>query len=286
MDLWNQILSKEADIYINIFITIFGLFLGYLIDKVKNKDPQVHVGDTTHTTNTVNITKIISESKKSPHRKSNDDQLFMIFMGAVLISVGITYLFYREEILTTIRYLSLFSFSLWGGGTAHSIIKRQFEGLNWFLYLMFIVIFVIASLFIIDQAFTPKYPPTHFEYSQQIINERGVYGLSGVFSAKDGVWFLVHLFGVLLIFGSQYIMLMSSIYFATMGRYIIRGQVDDEPWIARKVKRYGNFYKNIIFVSLMMFMSYFLVSGIFLLWIENDLPVHVNNFIYTVLHGR
>jgi len=274
--------SKEVDIYISLFMTILGLVLGLIIDSFKqNKYQGASHSNTTITSVTVNniVKPITSQANSSP---SGDGLMFVI--GFVLLVAGTIYLFNRLEILNALYYATVFVVSLWSGGILHGLFKGRFYGWRWIANLVFYGVFFIATFHIVNKAMTPNFAPENFKFSQQLIKQYGLLGLGGYFTLLDFKWFIFHLTGVLLLFFSMIRLSLSTTYFAVMGRYMV-SEEEQEPWIAKRTRKYAGFWDNIIFISLFLLASYYLIAGNFFMWLEYQFPKEMESFISGVLHG-
>lgn len=282
MEFLEVLKSKEVDIYISLFMTLLGLVLGLLIDSVKqNKSQGVSQSNTTITSVTVN--NIVKPTTSQTNSSSNDDGL-MFVIGFILLATGTIYLFNRLEVLNSLYYATVFIISLWSGGILYSLFVREFSGWRWVANLVFYGAFFIATFHIVNKAMTPNYAPENFKLSQQLIKSHGLLGLGNYFTILDFKWFSFHLIGVLLLFFSMIRLSLSTTYFAIMGGYIASKE-EQEPWLAKRTRKYAGFWRNIIFISLFLLASYYLVAGNFFMWFEYQFPKEMESFINKVLRG-
>ena len=174
MTLWEQITSKEVDIYISLFVTIVGLIFGILIDIIrKNNIERRPINNSVQVQNSVTINKIfkVSKSNRKYHSK-RDDQEALFIVGAVLLALGITYLFFRSEILTILTYVTILSISTLVGGVINSIYQGYYSGLAWSVYVIFTCLTIVGAIFVVNKAINPNFAPKYFDYSQEIINSK------------------------------------------------------------------------------------------------------------------
>ncbi|EGQ7979687.1 hypothetical protein RUK22_003387 [Vibrio cholerae] len=282
MELLEVLKSKEIDIYISLFMTLLGLVLGLIIDSFKQRNLQGENQVNCQVTS-ITVNNIVKQQANQKNSSSNDDDM-MFFIGFFLLVTGIVYLFNRLEILNFLYYLTVFIVSLWSGGILHSLFKGKFAGWRWFANLAFYGVFFIVTFHIVNKAITPNFAPTNFKFSQQIINAYGLLGLSDYFSFLDFKWFIFHLLGVLLLSFSMIRLSLSTTYFAVMGNYITSND-EQEPWLAKRTRKYANFWRNIVYLSICLFISYYLIAGDFFMWFEYQFPQEMEIFINKVLHG-
>lgn len=282
MEIFEIIKSKEVDIYISLFMTILGLALGLVIDFVRiEKGSNSSGGKGVAVSVTVN--NIVNSQRDQNSGASNDEGL-IILIGFFLFISGVIYVFNRLEILSALYYLTVFVVSLWSGGILYGLLKGRFSGWRWFANLFFYGAFFIAFFHIVNKAITPNYAPDNFIFSQQIIIQYGILGLGSYFSWLDLKWFMFHLLGVLLLFFAMMRLALSATYFSVMGNYIT-SEGHQEPWLARRTRKYAYFGENIILISVFLFASYYLVSGNFFMWFEYELPKELESFVSKVLRG-
>ncbi|PWC16281.1 hypothetical protein DDT52_18935 [Brenneria roseae subsp. roseae] len=282
MSLLEAIQSKELDIYISLFFTLLGLGLGVIVDSIRNKGPSVKNQQGNFFNLTVN--NVINLTSPPAHRPQ-DEQELVLFICFLSIILGIIYLFLRSEVLYVLSSITIFSISLWAGGTLHGLYKGYLRGSAWFFSLVFASAFCAANLFLVNKAFSPDYAPRYFQYSQEIINRYGVTGLSNYFNKQDALWFVFHLAGVCLLFLAEIRMTLFSIYFLA-ARKALRSESAGESWIVRRTNKYANPNKNILYVTLLSVIAYYFISGKFFMWFEYSFPVQFGNLIDFVLYGR
>ncbi|WP_157839612.1 hypothetical protein [Comamonas testosteroni] len=282
MNLLDIIKSKQVDIYISLFFTILGLVLGVLVDYLRSAKPSL----VNQQGNIFNLTlnNIANPPGSTPNQRQDDQGLFAM-IAALTIVCGIVYLFFRSDILNILSFITIFTISLWAGGTLHSLYKGYFSGSAWFVSLVFSSSFCILALFLVGKALSPDYAPKYFQYSQDIINKYGVTGLKTYFNAQDFRWFMFHLLGVFFLFQAKIRMALSSTYFLTAGKLSL-AESQREPWIVKRTRKYASLSTNIIYVSLLSVAAYYLISGNFFMWFEYKFPGQFKIFINTVLHGR
>lgn len=282
MNLLDAIQSKQIDIYISLFFTLLGLVLGVIVDSLRsgNSSPANQQGHIFNLT----VNNVITPPR-STTRQAQDDQDLFALITVLTVIFGISYLFFRSEILNILSFITMFSISLWAGGTLHSLYKGYFVGGAWFVSLVFSSFFCIFALFLVSKAFSPDYAPKYFPYSQEIINKYGVAGLKVYFNEQDFIWFIFHLVGVFLLFQAKIRMMLSSAYFLTAGKLSL-AENPTEPWIVKRTRKYANLNTNILYVSLLSVGAYYFISGNVFMWFEYKFPVQFKSFIEIVLHGR
>jgi len=284
MEIFEILKAKEIDIYISLFMTILGLILGLIIDSFRKKQEPNSVHNTDVITS-VTVNSIIKLQPSNNSTPSNDEGLVFL-IGLLLLATGTIYLFNRLEILNSIYYITVFVISLWSGGILHSLFKGRFTGWRWVVNLVFYSAFFVATFLIVNKAISPNHAPENFKHAQQLINEYGLLGLSDYFTLLGLKWFIFHLVGVMLLFFAMIRLTFSATYFAVMGGYIFSGDVDrQEPWLARRTRKYARFWKNIVVTSILLFISYYLIAGDFFMWFEYVFPTEMESFINNVLHG-
>ncbi|WP_434986332.1 hypothetical protein [Vreelandella zhaodongensis] len=282
MEMLEIIKSKEVDIYISFFMTIFGLVLGLIVDSIR-QGKGTAICERNETSISVTVNNIVTPPRSGNSPPSKDENL-MIVIGFFLLVTGAIYLFNRLEVLNSVYYLTVFVISLWSGGILHSLLKGRFSGWRWFANFIFYGAFFVASFHIVNKAIMPNYAPENFIYSQELINSYGILGLDGYFSMLDVKWFMFHLLGVLFLFFSMMRLTLSTTYFAIMGNYVV-SEEGQEPWLARKTRKYAHFWENIILISVFLLVSYYLVSGNFFMWFEYEFPKVMEYFINKILRG-
>ncbi|PMR77663.1 hypothetical protein C1H69_01760 [Billgrantia endophytica] len=282
MDILEILRTRQADIYLPLFMTLLGLMLGLILYAVLHR--RYHYAcQENEAIVSITVANVINPRLTCRSRYSKDEGL-MLFIGlAALVSSGI-YLFNRVAVLNLFYYCTVFIMSLWTGGFLYSLLKGQYSGWHWAANITFYAIFFIVLFMAMGKAITPNYAPANFQYSQQIVNQHGILGLGNYFSALDIRWFIFHLLGVLLLFIAMFRLCLSATYFAVMGRYIL-SEESREPWLARKTRKYAKFWENIIFVSLLLFAAYYLIAGDFFMWFEYEMPNRVDSFMNALLHG-
>lgn len=263
-------------------MTILGLVLGLIIDSFKqNKSQGASHSNTTITSVTVNN---IVKPTTSQENSSSSDEGLMFVIGFVLLVTGTIYLFNRLEILNFLYYATVFVISLWSGGILHGLFKGKFYGWRWIANLAFYGMFFVATFHIVNKAMTPNFAPENFKFSQQLIKQHGLLGLRDYFTLLDFKWFIFHLIGVLLLFFSMIRLSLSTTYFAVMGGYMV-SEEEQEPWLAKRTRKYAGFWDSIIFISFFLLASYYLIAGNFFMWFEYQFPKEMKSFINAVLHG-
>lgn len=134
MSLIETIQSKEVDIYISLFFTLLGLFLGAILDRIlKGKSPQ-SANQPGSSVNLTFNTVVNPPGVRTPDQ--NQDMTPIICM--MLVLAGVIYLFFRAEILNVLSWITLFTISLWAGGTLHSLYRGFFAGCTWVVALFFL----------------------------------------------------------------------------------------------------------------------------------------------------
>ena len=256
--------------------------LGVVVDYFRSGNPSL----VNQQGNILNLTvnNIVNPPRSTPNQRQDDQGLFALIAG-LTIACGITYLFFRSEILNILSFITIFSISLWAGGTLHSLYKGYFAGGAWIVSLAFSSSFCLLALFLVGKALSPDYAPKYFLYSQDIINKYGVTGLKTYFNEKDFRWFMFHLLGVFFLFQAKIRMALSSTYFLTAGKLSL-AENQREPWIVKRTRRYASLRTNIVYVSLLLVGAYLFISGNFFMWFEYKFPDQFKSFIDTVLHGR
>jgi len=276
-------MNKQVDIYIAIATSIFGAVLGLLLAKLFSTD-SINEGNGTSITQTVSINTINNNSSELRKNTQQDTELFM-FMGGLFVLVGLTlYGFFRTAILTSLLYGEIFLLSVWVGAVLRSMVSGRFKGVTWSFYLLYVVAFMIMYFIAISLAFNPVHAPENFQYAEQIINQSGWSGLKRHFLADDLLWFSVHLFGICALFFTFWQITMSLLHIVVAGNSISSGKPDS--WIVKKTAKYCTPWSNIIFFTLFILLGGTMVSGIFLHWMQYELPVLVKEIMNVVLHGR
>jgi hypothetical protein len=276
-------MNKQVDIYIAIATSIFGAVLGLLLAKLFATDSKVE-GIGTSITQTVSINTINNNSSELRKNTPQETELFM-FIGGLFVFVGLTlYGFFRTEILTSLLYGEIFLLSVWVGAVLRSMVSGRFKGITWSFYLLYVVAFMIMYFITISLAFSPVYAPENFQYAEQIINQGGWSGLKRYFVADDLLWFSVHLFGICALIFTFWQITMSLLHIVVAGNSISSGKPDS--WVVKKTAKYCTPWSNIIFFTLFILLSGAMVSGIFLHWVQYDLPLLVKEIVNVVLYGR
>ena len=282
MSFIETIQSKEVDIYISAFFTILGLILGAILDRVLKGDSPQSANQPGHSVN-LTFNTVVNPPLGVNAASTSQDMTPVIFM--MMVIAGLIYVFFRAEILNLLSWITLFTISLWAGGTLHSLYRGFFAGSKWVVSLIFSMAFCVAATYLTDEAFTPTLAPQNFQYSQQIINEQGLTGIKKYFVLLDMHWFLLHLIGVLLFIYTSLRMMLFSTYFIVAGAHA-NNNGTHEPWLSRKTRKYANLRKNIIFMPILLVLAYLLTSGLAFDWFIHTMPNQVNALMNTVLYGR
>lgn len=282
MSFIETIQSKEVDIYISAFFTILGLILGAILDRVLKGDSPQSANQPGHSVN-LTFNTVVNPPPGMNAASTSQDMTPVIFM--MMVIAGLLYVFFRAEILNLLSWITLFTISLWAGGTLHSLYRGFFAGSKWVISLIFSMAFCVAATYLTDEAFTPTLAPQNFQYSQQIINEQGLTGIKKYFVLLDMHWFLLHLTGVMLFIYTSLRMMLFSTYFIVAGAHA-NNNGTHEPWLSRKTRKYANLRKNIIFMPILLVLAYLLTSGLAFDWFIHTMPNQVNALMNTVLYGR
>lgn len=282
MSFIETIQSKEVDIYISAFFTILGLILGAILDRVLKGDSPQSTNQPGHSVN-LTFNTVVNPPPGVNAASTSQDMTPVIFM--MMVIAGLIYVFFRAEILNLLSWITLFTISLWAGGTLHSLYRGFFAGSKWVVSLIFSMAFCVAATYLTDEAFTPTLAPQNFQYSQQIINEQGLTGIKKYFVLLDMHWFLLHLIGVLLFIYTSLRMMFFSTYFIVAGAHA-NNNGTHEPWLSRKTRKYANLRKNIVFMPILLVLAYLLTSGLAFDWFIHTMPNQVNALMNTVLYGR
>lgn len=285
MSIFEILQTKEVDIYISTVMMIAGVVLGVMVDIIR-KQSEADIPGRTTVNQSVTITNIVNTSQYNRHTSTyQDDQMVAIMIGIALSICGIFYLFFRAEILNTIYTITLLVLSIWAGGIIHSLIKGQLSGAKWIGQLLYIAAFCFTSALVINKASIPSYAPEYFLNSQEIVNSYGLKGLVQVFSVQDFKWLAFHLLGIIGIFWAKSRVTLSTIHFASMGIHLSSSQ-SQLPWLARKTIKYSRFWENLLVVTIVTSVSYFLVSGDLFMWFEYALPQQLNSLVDVLINGR
>lgn len=282
MSFIETIQSKEVDIYISAFFTILGLILGAILDRVLKGDSPQSANQPGHSVN-LTFNTVVNPPPGVNAASTSQDMTPVIFM--MMVIAGLIYVFFRAEILNLLSWITLFTISLWAGGTLHSLYRGFFAGIKWGVALLFCLAFCVAATYVTDEAFMPTLAPQNFQYSQQIINEQGLTGIQKYFVLLDMHWFLLHLIGVMLFIYTSLRMMLFSTYFIVAGAHA-NNNGTHEPWLSRKTRKYANLRKNMIFMPILLVLAYLLTSGLAFDWLIHTMPNQVNMLMNTVLYGR
>lgn len=277
------VLNKQIDIYIAVATSLFGAVFGLLLEKMFSSNSQ-NKGERISITQTVSINTINHNSTQLRKNTQQGTELFMVF-GGLFILTGLTlYGFFRTAILSTLQYAEILLLSLWIGAVLRSMISGRFKGFTWSIYLLYVAAFMIMYFIAISLAFNPIHAPKYFQYAEKIINHAGWFGLKRYFTADDLMWFAVHLFGIYLLIHTFWQMVMSLFHILMAGNNISFDKPDS--WLIKKTAKYCSPWKNIIFFTLFTFLGGVMVSGLFLHWIRNEIPILLNDMMTIVLYGR
>lgn len=280
MSIIDTLQSKEVDIYISLASTVFGLILGTLVDTLRKK-PNATTINQRKTTYNLTVNNVVNPSYQPA--QNNQELTPLIAIGLLMLLVF--YAFYKEDILNTLLYLTIFIISLGAGDIIRGICNGYFTGASWAVQVVFSPALCIASLIVVNQAFSPDHAPRNFEYLQPLVNKYGIIGATDYFYAKDVIWLLVHLLGVFALIRTQLTMALSAIYFIAAG-HVQPAAGTKEAWLIRKTRNYAKTPKRFFWDSILLLIAYGLISGIVLSWLENELPVFIGNLFNAVLHGR
>lgn len=276
-------MSKQVDIYIAIATSIFGAVLGLVLAKIFASESK-NEGHGTSITQTVTINAINKNSFELRKHTQHEAELFM-FLGCAFVFIGLTlYGFFRTAILTLLLYGEIFLLSVWVGAVLKSMVSGRFKGLTWSIYLLYVVALMIMYFIAIDLAFNPVHAPGNFQYAEQIINQSGWSGLKRYFTADDLAWFAIHLFGVCALIFTFWQITMSLLHIIVAGNSISSGNPDS--WVVRKTAKYCTPWSNIIFFTLFISVGAAMVSGLFLHWVQYEIPILLKELMNIVLYGR
>jgi hypothetical protein len=275
-------MAKQIDIYIAVATSIFGAVLGLVLSKMFAVEGQLS-GNRTSVVQTVSIKTINNHSSSIRNNSQQETELFML-LGGLFVFVGLTlYIFFRTAILTALLYGEIFLLSIWIGAVLRSMAMGRFKGLTWSIYLLYVVVFMISYLFAIMLAFNPIHSPENFQHAEQIINQKGWSGLKNYFLFEDLLWGAMHLMGLCILTYTFWLMAMSLLHIATAGNSLSYGRPDS--WIVKKTARYCTPWTNIIFISLLVLLGAAMASGVFLYWIQYEIPFYIKELINIVLYG-
>ncbi|MCT7908596.1 hypothetical protein N5915_03410 [Arcobacter lacus] len=281
MDVLELLKSKQIDIYISLFMTIFGLVLGIIIDLIR-KNGSNSIRNNCNI-NDITINNIYQSENKYTSQKNEDAVVLFYF---VLFLLGTIYLFFRVEILNVFYYLTIFLISILSTNILLNLLKRNFSGFNWVINIIFNMLFFIGIFFIINKALIPDYAPEYFSDAQQIVNQNGLLGLKNYFTLQDLFWFLIHLFGIVFLFLAMLRLIFFTTFYTIMGNHLLSANYYNKPWIAKKTKKYSNLWKNIFVVFFLLITSYYLVSGNFYLWYNYKFPEQSTMIINKIFNGE
>ena len=148
--------------------------------------------------------------------------------------------------------------------------------------------FGLAAVRVAGLAKEPMFAPRNFIFLQQIVNEQGVLGLRRYFTGIDFKWFGFHISGVILFFLASCRAILSMLNYAIVGNELLAGasSTQHHPRLIRVTARYGKPWRNVIFLSVLMLLANYLVSGQLFMWFEHELPGQLNHLLRAILHGR
>jgi type III secretory pathway component EscU len=276
-------MDKQIDIYIALATSIFGAVLGVLLGKILSTESQKK-GNATNITQSVSINTINHNSSVLQKDAQQETEIFML-LGGLFVFVGLTlYIFFRTIILTSLLYGEIFLLSVWIGGVLRSIASGRFKGFTWSIYLLYVAAFMVMYFIAIVLAFNPIYAPDNFQYAEQIINHNGWSGLKQIFSIDNLLWGIIHLIGIFVLIFTFWHITMSLLHILVAGNGISSGKSDS--WIVRKTAKYCTPWTNIILFTLFIILGGTMVSGLFLHWMQYEIPAFTKEILNIVLYGR
>ncbi|WP_027948034.1 hypothetical protein [Litchfieldella anticariensis] len=185
--------SKQVDIYISIATSLLGAVFGIILERVVKGSGETMPVAGGISSVSVSMQQVVKVSVGSKNR--TNDQLVFFLASLFLLSAGVAYLFFREEVLAAALLLVLFVFGAWAGLVVHSLYRGTFQGWRWCVYLLVMFLFALAAVRVVGLAKVPMYAPRDFKYIQDIVNYSGILSLKK--TDIDFMWFGFHLLGVI-----------------------------------------------------------------------------------------
>jgi hypothetical protein len=279
------LVMKQVDIYISIATSIFGAILGFILSYFYSPTIE-NSGHTTNIIQTVTIKNIKNNAKSLSKSSQADDQVAMLFGGLFLFSGLTVYLFFRTTILYALLYSEVLLLSMWLGAVSRAYIFGGFKGFSWLVYLIYIAFFLVAYFIAIQLAFNPIHAPQNFQFAEEIINRSGWVGIKHYFIKDDLLWGVVHLAGISLLIFVFWQISLSLLHMLLSARYILNSAPENESWIVRKTARYCTPWINIIAFSVIIILACSMVSGLFVHWMQNEIPAYIKHILNIVMYGK
>lgn len=294
MSFWNTIATKEIDIYIGIATTLLGMLLTELLNYIKQKSAPivplpgaggpapanvlVHVPVSISTINNVYL-------NSSPSSNIQQSQI-AVFLWIGLFAAAVTYLNLSSFILKGVTSALLLTMVFFAGVHLTGFIRGRISGAQWIAYLAYLAVFYLAAVMVRDGAVNPDYAPKYFVYSEAVMRKHGLAGWSRIMSIADMQWFAFHIAGVLLFLFAIARHVLAGVYLATMTWHLsFNPWVSAPPWLAVKTARYRHISKNIILTTVLLALSYALVTGNGYMWWTYEFPKLVNGLLDRIVHG-
>lgn len=273
--------SKQVDIYISLATSLIGAVIGLILDRVVKQPRKLEPTSTDMPVISISMQQLVQVSNTLRGKAGND----FIVGGIFLFVTGVTYLFFRQEVLALALLLVLFSFGAWAGSVISSLNRGSFGGWGWVAYLIVMLFFALAAVRVVGLAKMPTFAPSNFIHAQEIVNQWGITALRHYFNALEFKWFGFHLLGIILFFAASWRACLSMLNYSLLGHRLIKRQSYGR-FELRLAKSYGRPWRNSLFLLGFMVTANYLVSGQFFMWFEYEMPRQVDSFIQTILHGR
>ena len=231
------------------FLAGFIIFILQLITSKRN-DRKTVSPYTFHQVNqqVKQITYVNNYSSSHRPRRNNNKNDAGGFAALIFMAGGF-YQVYEQQVLQVMFGLTVFVFALWFMTVVHAFLCDIIHGIEWQVFLIFSLIFVAISLYLIYVAQNPIY---NVDSSSQV----GLAQLSKLMEAAYKV------LGILFFFGGLLCILATLIYYITSINISYKGETSKlSEWILKITRRFSNPIHIGLFLIVIFSISYAFVSG-------------------------
>ncbi|EPX98411.1 hypothetical protein [Ralstonia sp. AU12-08] len=280
--------NKLGDIYVGLLTgfatgipcTIFGLLIDRWL-KGQSAGEGARYGSTEHPQG-LTVTQAVSVSVRMSSGATGTSDPIPYIVAAVAC---ITYLFFREEILTAATFLTFVLLGLCAGAMLSSLYRGYLRGASWLLYLAGMLVFPVLLVTVVVAARVPTYAPLFFVQWQQYVQAYGIVGLAHakVFGPQEFLWFALHVAGVMAMFWAILEAVLSMSFYA----FVSGVTADDQSgWLMRRAARYGrNPLRRFVGLVVLLVLAYALVDGVAFVFMTQKLPVLAQELLNHILYG-
>lgn len=285
MSLINELISKQADLFIGVLsgviVTLFTELMKFITNR---RTQQSNIESDKKVVNNVEYFKIehIYQSYISKNGKNRELEILLLFVSCV---IALFYLYRRQEVLAALNISLSF---LSGFLIVLSLYLRRIKFIplkeSVFVAVLSLMLF-IGSNYLVSEARQPHITAENFIYIEQILHRYGVTSLLDYFNANEIFLISLHSLGVSIFMYVPIGVLSAFVYYCSMTNHILMNSSENIPLIARKTAKYRSIPKQLFFNLAFMIISYYLISGKFFIWLIYELPHNFDSFLNYVLNG-